>query len=49
MSPTNGHTENILLIFVMQLIVILASSQVFGGLFRRIGQPLVCVLLVRRR
>src|SRR5215472_15511862 len=42
MSPTNGHTENILLIFVMQLIVILASSRVFGGLFRRIGQPLVC-------
>src|SRR5215475_12791519 len=42
MSPTNGHTENILLIFVMQLIVILASSRVFGGLFRRVGQPLVC-------
>src|SRR5215470_6585025 len=42
MSPTSGHTENILLIFVMQLIVILVSSRVFGGLFRRIGQPLVC-------
>lgn len=42
MSPTNGHTENILLIFVLQLIVIVASSRLFGGLFRRMGQPLVC-------
>src|SRR5215472_11747062 len=42
MSTTNGHSENILLIVVLQLIVIIASSRVFGGLFRRIGQPLVC-------
>jgi Kef-type K+ transport system membrane component KefB len=42
MSPTNGHSENILLIVVLQLIVIVASSRVFGALFRRIGQPLVC-------
>jgi hypothetical protein len=37
MSPTNGHSENILLIVVLQLIVIVASSRVFGALFRRIG------------
>src|SRR5262250_3018821 len=42
MSPTSSHAENILLIVVLQLIVIVASSRVFGGLFRRIGQPLVC-------
>jgi len=42
MTPTNGHNENILLIVVLQLIVIIASSRLFGGLFRRIGQPLVC-------
>jgi len=42
MSPTNGHTENILQIVVLQLIVIVASSRVFGMLFRRFGQPLVC-------
>src|SRR5262252_2858623 len=42
MSPTSSHTENILLIVVVQLIVIVASSRVFGVLFRRFGQPLVC-------
>src|SRR5262245_20167474 len=42
MSTTNAHSENILLIVVLQLIVIIVSSRVFGGLFRRIGQPLVC-------
>jgi Kef-type K+ transport system membrane component KefB len=42
MSPTNGHTENILLIVIVQLIVIVASSRAFGMLFRRFGQPLVC-------
>jgi Kef-type K+ transport system membrane component KefB len=42
MSPTGGHTENILLIVIIQLIVIVAVSRIFGGLFRRIGQPLVC-------
>jgi Kef-type K+ transport system membrane component KefB len=42
MSPTNGNSENILLIVVLQLIVIVASSRVFGVLFRRIGQPFVC-------
>src|SRR5262252_6764940 len=42
MAPTSSHVENILLIVILQLIVIVASSRVFGGLFRRIGQPLVC-------
>src|SRR5215467_149614 len=42
MSPTSNHVENILLIVIVQLIVIVASSRVFGMLFRRFGQPLVC-------
>jgi Kef-type K+ transport system membrane component KefB len=42
MSPTGAQTENILLIVITQLIVIVAASRFFGGLFRRIGQPLVC-------
>jgi Kef-type K+ transport system membrane component KefB len=42
MSPTNSHTENILLIVIVQLIVIVASSRAFGMLFRRFGQPRVC-------
>ena len=42
MSPTSSHVENILLIVIVQLIVIVASSRVFGVLFRRIGQPFVC-------
>lgn len=42
MSPTSGHTENILLTVVIQLIVIIAASRLFGLLFRKLGQPLVC-------
>jgi len=42
MSPTAGHIENVLLIVILQLIVIVAAARIFGGLFRRIGQPLVC-------
>src|SRR5215831_11041556 len=42
MSPTSNHVENVLLIVIVQLIVIVASSRVFGVLFRRIGQPFVC-------
>jgi Kef-type K+ transport system membrane component KefB len=42
MSPTGGQTENILLIVIVQLIVIVAASRIFGSLFRRMGQPLVC-------
>jgi Kef-type K+ transport system membrane component KefB len=42
MSPTGGHIENVLLIVILQAIVIIAAARIFGGLFRRIGQPLVC-------
>src|SRR5215472_10163959 len=42
MSPTGGHIENVLLIVILQLIVIIAAARLFGSLFRRIGQPLVC-------
>jgi Kef-type K+ transport system membrane component KefB len=42
MSPTGGHLENVLLIVIIQLIVIVAAARCFGGLFRRMGQPLVC-------
>src|SRR5215470_5901350 len=42
MSPTSGRVEYSLLIVIVQLIVIVASSRVFGVLFRRIGQPFVC-------
>src|SRR5579864_8481528 len=42
MSPTGSQTESILLIVIVQLIVIVASARFFGGLFRRMGQPLVC-------
>ena len=42
MSPTGGNLENVLLIVIVQLIVIVAASRCFGGLFRRLGQPLVC-------
>jgi len=41
-SPTSHNTENILLIVIVQLLVIVASARIFGVLFRRIGQPLVC-------
>lgn len=42
MSPTSGQIENILLIVLVQLIAIVASARIFGLLFRRLGQPLVC-------
>lgn len=42
MSPTGGHIENVLLIVIIQLIVIVAAARLFGTLFRRLGQPLVC-------
>ena len=41
-SPVNPHVENILLIVIIQLIAIILASRIFGSLFRRIGQPLVC-------
>ena len=42
MSPTGAQTEHILLIVIIQLIVIVAAARIFGSLFRRMGQPLVC-------
>jgi Kef-type K+ transport system membrane component KefB len=42
MFPTGGHIENALLIVIVQLIVIVAAARLFGGLFRKLGQPLVC-------
>src|SRR5713101_2642720 len=42
MSPTSYHTEHVLLIVIAQLIVIVVASRLFGLLFRRLGQPLVC-------
>src|SRR5215470_2124613 len=42
MSPTSAHAENLVLIVVIQLIAIVASSRIFGALFRKLGQPLVC-------
>lgn len=41
-SPVNAHIENVLLLVFVQLIVIIASARIFGQLFRRLGQPLVC-------
>jgi len=42
MSTAAGHTEVTLLIVILQLIVIIAASRVFGFLFGRIGQAQVC-------
>jgi Kef-type K+ transport system membrane component KefB len=42
MSPTGSHIESVLLIVIVQLIVIVSAARFFGGLFRKIGQPLVC-------
>ena len=42
MSPTSHNMENVLLIVIIQLVVIVASARIFGTLFRRMGQPLVC-------
>ena len=37
-----NNSESILLIVIVQLIVIIAASRLFGALFRRLGQPQVC-------
>lgn len=42
MSPVGSHTENILLTFILQLVVIVAASRIIGSLFRKFGQPQVC-------
>lgn len=41
-SPVNAHVENTLLLVLIQLIVIIAMSRLFGALFRKLGQPQVC-------
>ncbi len=42
MSPTSSHTENVLLLVIVQLIVIVGAARIFGLLLRKLGQPLVC-------
>ncbi|MBI4903092.1 MAG: cation:proton antiporter [Acidobacteria bacterium] len=42
MSPASARAENLLLVVLIQLIAIIASARLFGRLFRRMGQPLVC-------
>lgn len=42
MSPVSGHTENVLPIVIVQLIVIIGAARIFSALFRRMGQPTVC-------
>ena len=41
-SPVNSHIEHILLIVIIQLMVIIIASRVFGAIFRKLGQPQVC-------
>jgi Kef-type K+ transport system membrane component KefB len=41
-SPVNAQAESTLLIVIVQLIVIIVASRLFGALFRRLGQPQVC-------
>jgi len=40
-SPTSSHTENVLLLVIVQLIVIVSAARIFGLLFRKLGQPMV--------
>ncbi len=42
MSATSSHTENVLLLVIIQLIVIVSAARIFGLLLRKLGQPLVC-------
>ena len=41
-GPVSTSGESVLLIVIIQLIVIIAVSRLFGALFRRLGQPQVC-------
>ena len=41
-SPVSAEIENVLLAVILQLIVIIAASRIFGAIFRRFGQPQVC-------
>jgi Kef-type K+ transport system membrane component KefB len=41
-SPVSSALESVLLKVIIQLIVIIASARIFGNIFRRFGQPMVC-------
>ena len=41
-SPVSANVEHLLLTVIIQLIVIIAASRLFGALFRKFGQPQVC-------
>lgn len=41
-SPVGAQTEHLLLIVIIQLIVVITASRLFGVLFRLLGQPQVC-------
>lgn len=41
-SPVNAHVEIALFKVIIQLIVIVAASRVFGRVFQQLGQPVVC-------
>ena len=41
-SPVGANVEHLLLTVIIQLIVIIAASRIFGALFRKFGQPQVC-------
>lgn len=41
-SPVSADIETVLLKVILQLIVIIAAARIFGQLFRRFGQPVVC-------
>ncbi|MBS1859157.1 MAG: cation:proton antiporter [Acidobacteria bacterium] len=40
--PSNTHMESLLLLVIIQLVVIIAVARLFGQVFRRFGQPVVC-------
>src|SRR5712692_4354457 len=41
-SPVNVQIEHALLTVILQIIIIIAASRIFGALFRYLGQPHVC-------
>ncbi|MBL8211524.1 MAG: cation:proton antiporter [Bryobacterales bacterium] len=41
-SPLGAHVENVLLVVLIQLAVIIGAARLFGNLFQRLRQPVVC-------
>jgi Kef-type K+ transport system membrane component KefB len=41
-GPADASVETLLLRVLIQVIIIIAAARIFGGLFRRLGQPQVC-------